>query len=63
MPHVQHGPAVGISSFRRFVVSEFPDESLRDEAGRTGSSSRSTATWKQFTEAAHQDRTGVARRG
>ena len=26
----EHGLAVGISSFRRFVVSEFPDESLRD---------------------------------
>ncbi len=26
----EHGLSVGISSFRRFVVSEFPDESLRD---------------------------------
>ncbi len=26
----EHGLAVGISGFRRFVVSEFPDESLRD---------------------------------
>lgn len=26
----EHGLAVGISSFRRFVTSEFPDESLRD---------------------------------
>jgi transposase len=26
----EHGLAVGISSFRRYVVSEFPDESLRD---------------------------------
>jgi len=26
----EHGLAVGISSFRRFVASEFPDESLRD---------------------------------
>ena len=26
----EHALAVGISSFRRFVASEFPDESLRD---------------------------------
>ncbi len=27
----EHGLAVGISSFRRFVASEFPDQSLRDK--------------------------------
>ncbi len=41
----EHGLAVGISSFRRFVGSEFPDESLRDSpplATRFGSSNFTT---------------------